>query len=157
MKTRMGLLLAILGWFFWPIPGQAQITFEVGSDPGASRLGRMLLDSFQQSDPALMIVHSSYMNHADIEFALRTGALDFALLRLTTSDRGGLFGGMSLHCLGRDLRKRGGASRRTYSGRLCGVSSPSPAPEVRRFLDFVSSPEGAEILRRVAATPVASK
>lgn len=157
MKQRIGPLLGIVGWLLWSIPGQAQISFEVGSSPDASLVGRMLLDGFQQSDPSLLIVYSSQMNKGDIEFALRTGALDLGLVRLLATDRGEPIGEMKIYSL-RGLLRRcvgAGALRSDQSGDLYGVSSASPTPEVRRFLSFVRSTQACQIVRGFLTTPVA--
>lgn len=159
MKRRIGPLLGIVGWLLWSIPGEAQITFEVGSNPGASSVGRMLLEAFQKSDPSLLVVYSSQMNKEDIDFALRTGALDLAFVRPLASDRGEPISEMKIYSLRRILLRCAGPGvlRRDQSGDLYGISSASPTPEVRRFLRFVRSAQGCQIFRGLVTTPVAAQ
>lgn len=133
------MVFGLIGWLVWPTPGQAQVSFEVGSDPGASHLGAILLDSFQRSDPPLLIAYSSHMNEEDIDFALRMGLLDLALITSTVSDHKRLVEGMNINGAGLCMPGPAGAFCCLHLGSLIIIVPQSPSPEARRFIDYVQS------------------
>lgn len=139
-----------------PSFAQAQFTLELGSDPATSLLGSMLRDGFGQHDPSLSIVFSSQMPDADLRIALRTGALDIAIVSPLRAGLADDLHGMRFERIGYLVQRLAGVKsdmEQTGLGEIYALFPQSPSMEVRSFLKFVRSRDGAKILHTFGAGP----
>jgi hypothetical protein len=137
-------------WLLCPSLAQAQFTLEMGSDPAASLVASMLRDGFEQTDPSVPVNFSSQMHDADVGVALRTGALDMAIVSPLRPGLADNLQGMRFERIGRPVPKLAEIESdmtQPIPGELYAVFPQSPSMEVSRFLAFIRSREGAAILR----------
>jgi ABC-type molybdate transport system substrate-binding protein len=132
-------------------PAPAQVTFELAASPEASLLINDLLKDFSRADPSLLSVMSSGVDNASLTDSLTRGFVDIAFAADSPELRQAL-DGMVI------------AKVATVRGQMAGTASPivghfeivavfpaSPSPDVRQFLNFISSSRAQATLRQHGA------